>query len=84
VKPEKTAEWLSSSGELKVLSSVEAREYSLKLASDEICFDPVFGLEGLKGSRVVVLVPVKDLAEHRLDRASYVVLEGESAKISIN
>jgi hypothetical protein len=33
---------------------------------------------------VIVIAPVKDLSEERLDRASYVVLEGESAKISIN
>jgi hypothetical protein len=57
----------------------------LGLATDEICFDPVFGLEVSPAARgVVVVVPVNDLTAGRLDRASYVILDGESAKISIN
>jgi hypothetical protein len=76
--------WPDEEGSLKVLSAEEAKTFSLKLANDVICFDPVFGLDGVKTKRVLVIAPVKDLSEGRLDRASYVILEGESAKISIN
>ena len=76
--------WPDADGALKVLPTNEARSLSLKLAIDDFCFDPVFGIEGMKGKRVLVIAPVKDLAEQRLDRASYVIFENESAKISIN
>jgi hypothetical protein len=76
--------WPDAGGELKVLSSDEAKTFSLKLANDQLCFDPVFGLDGVKTRKVLVIAPVKDLSDNRLDRASYVILEGESAKISIN
>ena len=76
--------WPDADGALKVLPTDEAKSLSLKLAVDDICFDPVFGLDGLKGKHVLVIAPVKDLADQRLDRASYVILENESAKISIN
>jgi hypothetical protein len=80
----KEANWPDADGALKVLSHEEARAMSLVLASDELCFDPVFGVDGMKTKKVLIIAPVKDLSEGRLDRASYVVLEGESAKISIN
>ena len=76
--------WPDVDGGLKILSAEEAKRLSLKLANDRICFDPVFGLDGVKSRKVLVVAPVKDLSEDRLDRASYVILEGESAKISIN
>jgi hypothetical protein len=77
--------WTENSEEWAVLSREQAGRLALALASDEVCFDPVFGLELPKGPKVVVVVvPVKDLTAGRLDRASYVILEGESAKISIN
>ena len=76
--------WPYKEGTLKVLSQSESQGLSLKLATDEICFDPVYGLDDVKTHKVLVIVPVKDLASQRLDRASYVILEGESAKISIN
>ena len=76
--------WPDANGDLKVLSADEAKKLSLKLANDQICFDPVFGLDGVKTRKVLVVAPVKDLSDDRLDRASYVILEGESAKISIN
>ena len=77
-------EWPDHEGALKVLSADEAQALSLKLAIDGLCFDPVFGLDGIKSKKVIVIAPVKDLAEQRLDRASYIILENESAKISIN
>ena len=77
-------EWPDSDGTLKILSTEEAKALSLKVATDQICFDPVFGLDGVKTRKVVVVAPVKDLSENRLDRASYIILDGESAKISIN
>ena len=76
--------WPDNSGELRVLSAEEAKLMSLKLATDGVCFDPVFGLDGVKSKKVIVIAPVKDLANHRLDRASYIILDGESANISIN
>jgi hypothetical protein len=76
--------WPNSDGSLKILSGDEAKKLSLKLANDLVCFDPVFGLDGVKTRKVLVIAPVKDLSDDRLDRASYVILEGESAKISIN
>ena len=76
--------WSDAEGALKVLSADEAKTLSLKLAIDGLCFDPVFGLNDIKSKKVLVIAPVKDLAEQRLDRASYIILESESAKISIN
>ena len=76
--------WPDSEGSLKILDLAEAKDLSLKLATNQVCFDPVFGLDGVKTRKVVVIVSVKDLSERRLDRASYIILEGESAKISIN
>lgn len=76
--------WISDPAELKVLHSQEALAFDLKQAFDHVCFDPVFGLDAVKSRRVLVVAPVKDLTENRLDRASYVILDGESAKISIN
>lgn len=84
IRTEEAQAWKYFGGELQVLTAAEAKILSLKLATDSICFDPVFGLDGVKTKKVVVVAPVKDLAEHRLDRASYIILEGESAKISIN
>ncbi|NDG85959.1 MAG: hypothetical protein EBX52_13100 [Proteobacteria bacterium] len=79
---EKSA-WTGNSG-LKVLSASDLSRLPVALAVDSICFDPVYGLDGVKTRQVLVVVPVNDLSDSRLDRASYVVLEGESAKISIN
>ena len=80
-----TGSWTPRPDELNIISRAEALKYSLGLATDEVCFDPVFGLEVNPLARtVVIVVPVNDLTAGRLDRASYVILEGESAKISIN
>ncbi len=77
--------WTLRPEELVILSRADAAKYSLGLATDEVCFDPVFGLDMSQAVRsVVVVVPVNDLTVGRLDRASYVILDGESAKISIN
>jgi hypothetical protein len=77
--------WTSRVTELTILTRAEAAKHSLGLATDEVCFDPVFGLEVNEAVRAVVVVaPVNDLTAGRLDRASYVILDGESAKISIN
>jgi hypothetical protein len=81
---EREAPWSSHEGELKVLSKEELSRFALAQGAAQICFDPVFGLPEVKNRAVLVIAPVKDLAEERLDRASYVILEGESAKISIN
>jgi len=75
--------WRNEGGRLKVLTPDEAKALDVNLVVDQICFDPVYGLEGSQ-RHVLVIAPVKDLTEHRLDRASYVILDGDSAKISIN
>ena len=77
-------EWPNAGGSLKIVTAAEAKEFGIVRSIDQVCFDPVFGLEGIKAREVIIVAPVKDLAEHRLDRASYIVLESESAKISIN
>jgi hypothetical protein len=84
IRVARDGQWPDADGTLRILNAEEAKKLSLKLANDQICFDPVFGLDGVKTRKVLVIVPVKDLSEDRLDRASYVILEGESAKISIN
>lgn len=76
-------EWKHEEGTLKVLSVADAKALDVKLVVDQICFDPVFGLDEMP-RRVVGIIPVKDLTEQRLDRASYIVLDGDSAKISID
>lgn len=73
--------WDDFDHELKVLSPEEGKVFQIGIAVNQLCFDPVFGLDGNKGKKVIVILPVKDLS---LDRASYVVVESESAKISIN
>lgn len=83
-KLEREETWSHHGGELKVLSTEELSRFSLSQGTANVCFDPVFGLPEVKNRLVLVIVPVKDLAEERLDRASYVILEGDSAKISIN
>ncbi|MBS1959644.1 MAG: hypothetical protein JST80_09255 [Bdellovibrionales bacterium] len=77
-------QWIGEPEDLKVLHLMEAQAFELRMAMDQVCFDPVYGLDDIKSKRVVVIAPVKDLTKQRLDRASYVILEGESAKISIN
>lgn len=81
---EKEASWADQAGALKVLTLPELGRHAITLGAEEICFDPVYGLSEVKGRKVLVIAPVKDLSEGRLERASYVELEGESAKISIN
>jgi hypothetical protein len=81
---EKVSRWKDREGSLKVLVREELSRHSIALGVDEICFDPVYGLSGVKSRIVLVIAPVKDLTEGRFERASYVELEGESAKISIN
>jgi hypothetical protein len=84
LREEKVSDWAQGDSSIQVLGTKDLEHFGLKQGSDSICFDPVFGLDGIKGRKVIVIAPVKDLSEDRLDRASYVVLEGESAKISIN
>ncbi len=74
-------QWNDFDHELRILPPSEAAVLHLNAAVNQICFDPVFGLDGIKGKKVITIVPAKDLS---LDRASYVVLESESANISIN
>ncbi len=76
--------WPDRGGALAVLARGDLEKFAIGQGVETVCFDPVFGLSGSESRQVLVVVPVKDLSEGRLDRASYVVLEGESAKISIN
>lgn len=76
--------WTTESDEVSLLSEVDAKKLNLNLAVHQICFDPVQGVNVPKVKKVFVIVPVKDLAESRLDRASYVEVESATAKITIN
>jgi hypothetical protein len=80
--PEKS--WMHSTSKVTLMQEIDAKKFNLGMAVQQICFDPVSGLSSPQSKKVFVVVPVKDLAESRLDRASYVELESATAKISIN
>ncbi len=83
-QPVVTKQWTGDDVKFKILSQDEAKEFSIALVGDAVCFDPVEGLISKHSKQVIAIIPVKDLSEKRLDRASYVIIEGESAKVSIN
>lgn len=76
--------WHQSTDALSLMGESEAKSMKMKYVVNELCFDPVSGLHSPKTKKVFVILPVKDLAESRLDRASYVEVESQTAKISIN
>jgi hypothetical protein len=76
--------WRDEGEQLSILSVDEAKKLKLNFVVDQLCFDPVNGLAQSKMKKVLVVLPVKDLAESRLDRASYVEVETANARISIN
>jgi hypothetical protein len=76
--------WSNANGEMAIIDAVEAKKLNLNFAIQKICFDPIDGMYTSKLKKVFVIIPVKDLAESRLDRASYVEVESASARISIN
>jgi hypothetical protein len=80
----KSLSWGNGASNLAMMPVEEARKLNLNLVVDRICFDPVTGLSAAKSKKVLVVLPVKDLAESKLDRASYVEVESSTARISIN
>lgn len=76
--------WHSSSKDLVLLGVSDAKKMKMNFIVNQLCFDPVSGVSFSKTKKVFVVLPVKDLAESRLDRASYVEVENQTAKISIN
>jgi hypothetical protein len=76
--------WHESPKSLTLLSESDAKKLKLNFIATQLCFDPVMGLRFSKNKKVLVVLPVKDLAESRLDRASYVEVENQTSKISIN
>ena len=80
----RTENWKNGNNTLSMLPVDQARKLNLNLVVDQLCFDPVNGLSQSKTKKVLVILPVKDLAESRLDRASYVEVETPTARISIN
>jgi len=82
-EPVVTKRW-GNDDQYKILTPAEAKEFSIVLVGENVCFDPVDGLVSQYTKQVIAIVPVKDLAEKRLDRASYVIIDGESAKVNIN
>ena len=76
--------WINSNEAITLLSETDAKKLKFNLSVHQICFDPVTGVNSPKFKKVFVIVPVKDLAESRLDRASYVEVESSFARISIN
>ena len=79
-----TKNWHEESENLTVMDQQTAKKMKIGFVVENICFDPVSGLELPKNKKVMIVLPVKDLAESRMDRASYIELESSSAKISIN
>ena len=76
--------WTHAQNDMALMNEVESKKFNMNFVVQRICFDPVEGLSAARMKRVIVVVPVNDLAESRLDRASYVEIESSSAKISIN
>lgn len=76
--------WMDPADEIGLLNQVDAKKLNLNFAVQQICFDPVSGVSSPKVKKVFVVAPVKDLAESRLDRASYIEIDSTSARISIN
>ena len=76
--------WHDSPDKLSILDPLEAKKRKLGLVIDAFCFDPVTGLAQSSSKKVIVILPVKDLAEIRMDRASYVEIVSSNANISIN
>jgi hypothetical protein len=79
-----TKVWTPNPGEFTVLTREDAKNLDLSLVDPTVCFDSVIGLIHAYQKQVVGIVPTADLLEKRLDRASYVIIEGESAKVTIN
>jgi hypothetical protein len=79
-----TKVWTEKDGIFKILTVDDAKEYSIDLVEPAVCFDPADGLINTYDQQVIAVVAVKDLSDKRLDRASYVVLAGQSARASIN
>ncbi len=76
--------WTHFEKDITLMNEEASKKFLMNFVVQQICFDPVIGLSATRMKRVIVVVPVKDLAESRLDRASYVEIEASSAKISIN
>lgn len=76
--------WVHADSKVMLMKELDAKKMHLNMTTHQICFDPVSGVNAPKTKKVFVVVPVKDLAESRMDRASYVELETSSARISIN
>lgn len=76
--------WKHPESAVTILAGDEAKKLKLAMVVQQICFDPVTGMHGSKTKKVFIIVPVKDLTEARLDRASYVEVTNSSASIAIN
>ena len=50
----------------------------------QICFDPVHGWVSPQKKLTLIFVPVKDLSEQRMDRASYLEIQDQTINIVIN
>ncbi len=79
-----TKQWTPTEGVYKILTPELAKQFSIALVEPELCFDPVLGMVSKHNKVVIAIVPVNDLAEQRLDRASYVIIDGDSATVTLN
>jgi hypothetical protein len=67
-----------------VLSAAQAGELGLERVKEAVCYDPA-GLDlSSDGVKAVGILPVKDLAEGRLDRASFLNFSGLFAEIGFD
>jgi hypothetical protein len=85
--PVRSGELRAEAGEdsLTLLSPAKAQELNVPGLVEEFCYDPLSGAEfATKGVSAVGfgVIPVKDLAEGKMDRMSILLLNGTSAEIS--
>lgn len=76
--------WNHADRELTLLGPLEAKQFKLSRLVQQICYDPVLGVPSPETKKVMMIVPVKDLTDSKLDRASFVEVDSSVGKVSIN
>lgn len=72
-------------GEYTWVSESQGAQVGVPGLVNQFCYDPFMGSDALQKGQAVVgfgLIPVKDLAERRLDRMAVMLLSGPSGEIS--
>lgn len=69
------------------LSAEKGKTIGVPGLVDSFCYDPLTGSQAIGTDEDLIgfgIIPVNDLTEGRLDRLSVILMEGKSAKISLN